>query len=144
MTYRYTPTFALRIIQLVILFEAIMRGLMYLLIDKQTTQELSALEQSAPLAVWGGVFIAFGVLGLFGEALMSGTEAYMGSRGNPRAWASFMAHASLMILYVTLSLAYTASITEKGLAFMALVPYDLLMLAYLHWMFARRRKSHVT
>ncbi|AOT24686.1 minor tail protein [Mycobacterium phage Stasia] len=127
------------------LFEAVFRGLMYLLMPDRSTTALTQLENSAPLAVWGVVFITAAVVGLFGEALMSGTEAYNGtsSQSNPRAWPSFIAHAALMILYVTLALGYGMSLYDAEAAHFAIIPYDLLLIAYLHWLFARRRKTHV-
>ena len=143
MTYRYVPSFGLRIIQFTLLLESIVRGLMYLTMPDQPGAPLTELEQSAPLATWGVIFITFSVVGLFGEALMSGTEEHLNSGVNPRAWPSFVAHAGLMILYVTLTLAASATIIDRGMGYYAVVPYDLLMLAYLHWLFARRRKSHV-
>ncbi|QKO03125.1 hypothetical protein SEA_SCAMP_29 [Mycobacterium phage Scamp] len=147
MTFRYVPAWGLRGLQLAVLFEAAMRGLMYLLMPQMalSSDSLTELERSAPLYVWGLVFVAAAVFGLFGETLMSGTENYLGSssQNNPRAWPSFVAHAALMILYVTLALAYGASLYDAGAAHFAIIPYDLLMIAYLHWLFARRRKSHV-
>lgn len=144
MTYRFVPAFGLRLIQLIILVKSILRGIMYLAVQPNVAVELTPLEQTAPLAVWGTIFITFGVLGLFGEALMSGCEiTHMRSQGNIRAWPSFIAHASLTILYITLAVAYSASVYRHNITSMALTPFDMLMLAYLHWLFARRRKSHV-
>ncbi|QHB38059.1 minor tail protein [Mycobacterium phage Noelle] len=145
MTFRYVPAYGLRVIQLVVLFEAVFRGLMYLLMPAGSSESLTQLEKSAPLAVWGAIFIAAAMIGLFGEALMSGTENYIGtsSQNNPRAWPSFAAHAGLMILYVTLALGYGMALYEAGAAHFAIIPYDLLLIAYLHWLFARRRKTHV-
>ncbi|AQP31023.1 minor tail protein [Mycobacterium phage Tinybot] len=146
MTFRYVPAWGLRGLQLAVLMEAGLRGLMYLLLPSLplSAASLTELERSAPLPVWGAIFIAAAVVGLFGEALMSGTEPWMLSgRGNPRAWPSFVAHAALMILYITLAMAYGASLYASNAAHFAIIPYDLLLLAYLHWLFARRRKSHV-
>lgn len=143
MTYRFVPSFGLRVIQIALLIEGIVRGLMYLTMPDQPGAPLTELEQSAPLATWGVIFITFSVIGIFGEALMSGTEQYLNSEGNPRAWPSFVAHSGLMILYISLTLASTVAIINRGMGYYAVVPYDLILLAYLHWLFARRRKSHV-
>ncbi|ATN87949.1 minor tail protein [Mycobacterium phage Cerulean] len=147
MTFRYVPAWGLRGLQFAVLVEASLRGLMYMLMPHVglSSSSLTELERSAPLYVWGLIFIAASVFGLFGETLMSGTENYMGSssQNNPRAWPSFISHAALMILYVTLALAYGASLYDANAAHFAIIPYDLLMIAYLHWLFARRRKSHV-
>ncbi|AEJ94516.1 minor tail protein [Mycobacterium phage Achebe] len=146
MTFRYVPAYGLRVIQLAVLFEAIVRGLMYLFMPAGSSASLTQLENSAPLTVWGAVFITAAVFGLFGETLMSGTESYMGSssHNNPRAWPSFIAHASLMILYVALAFGYGTALYQADAAHFAIIPYDLLLIAYLHWLFARRRKSHVS
>ncbi|AFF28328.1 minor tail protein [Mycobacterium phage Twister] len=141
MTYRYTPPFGLRLLQLVILFEALFRGLTYV-VRPDTVMATTDVTKSAPMEVWGAIFILFAVVGFFGEALMSGVPINQ-DNANGRAWPSFIAHAGLMIMYLTLSLAYADAVIsgEFGLAS---APVAMLVLAFIHWLFARRRKAHAT
>lgn len=142
MTYRYLPNFALRAIQIALLIEAIVRGLMYLLSPEQPAIKLTDLENSAPLYVWGWLFVSCAVVGLFGEALMSGTTADYSSTYDPRAWPSFLAHSGLMVLYGALTVASAVTLVKMGLFNWGVIPYDLGMLGFLHWMYARRRRGH--
>lgn len=141
MTYRYLPSFGLRILQVVILFESLFRGVFYLNVPREGTIALTEIEASAPMEVWGIAFVSFATLGLFGEALMSGTSAGLHGKGNPRAWPSFVAHAGLMILYLTLALAY-AQAAFDGRAVLAQAALAMVVFCYLHWLYARRRKHH--
>ncbi|AVO22430.1 hypothetical protein SEA_POOMPHA_29 [Mycobacterium phage Poompha] len=141
MTYRYTPPFGLRVLQIVVLLEALARGISMIL-TPSVVVATTDVAASAPLWVWGGIFCAFATVGLFGEALMSGTSV-SGSKPNPRAWPSFIAHAGLMILYATLCLAYINAIVE-GQTVVASAPAAMVVFGYTHWLFARRRKSHAT
>ncbi|QLF84433.1 hypothetical protein SEA_TOPANGA_30 [Mycobacterium phage Topanga] len=140
MTYRYAPPFGLRMLQIVVLLEALARGIS-LILTQQTVLAATDVAKSAPLYVWGAVFVAFATLGLFGEALMSGTVVDY-NRPNPRAWPSFIAHAGLMILYAALFAAYAMAVAD-GSAAVASAPAAMVVFAYIHWLFARRRK-HVT
>ncbi|AHJ88689.1 minor tail protein [Mycobacterium phage RhynO] len=141
MTYRYAPPFGLRILQIVILFEALLRGLA-LILAKEGVLSTTDITHAAPMQVWGAIFIGFATIGLFGEALMSGTRLD-NINGNPRAWPSFIAHAGLMVLYVTLSLAYANAVVNGELS-LASAPAAMMVFAFIHWLFARRRKTHVT
>ncbi|AGS82714.1 hypothetical protein ANNAL29_33 [Mycobacterium phage AnnaL29] len=141
MTYRYTPPFGLRILQLVILAEAVARGVAYIL-TPQVVLSTTDIVNSAPIQVWGSIFIFFGVMGFFGEALMSGVQTIDATGSNVRAWPSFIAHAGLMILYATLSLAYFNAVFDGELS-LSSAPAAMVVFAYIHWLFARRRKSHV-
>lgn len=139
MTYRLIPPFGLRLLQIVVLVEAITRGIAYVTLPNSVLADTDVVN-SAPLWVWGSVFIAFGVLGLFGEALLSGVP--IDRNGTPRAWPSFIAHTGLMALYATLGLAY-ASAAVAGETYLASAPGAVIGFAFVHWLFARRRKSHV-
>ncbi|QXN73869.1 membrane protein [Mycobacterium phage Eaglepride] len=141
MTYRYTPPFGLRLLQLVILLEAMFRGFTYI-VRPDTVMATTDVTKSAPMEVWGVIFVVFAIIGLFGEALMSGVPIDQES-ANGRAWPAFIAHAGLMIMYLTLSLAYTDAVFsgEFGLAS---APVAMLVFAFIHWLFARRRKAHAT
>ncbi|ASR86484.1 minor tail protein [Mycobacterium phage Changeling] len=141
MTYRYTPPFGLKILQLVILAEAVARGLAYIL-TPQVVLSTTDITNSAPIQVWGSIFIFFGVMGFFGEALMSGIGSIDSTGSNPRAWPSFIAHAGLMIMYATLSLAYIGAVVDGELG-LSSAPAAMVVFGYVHWLFARRRKSHV-
>ncbi|AMS01026.1 minor tail protein [Mycobacterium phage ArcherNM] len=141
MTYRYTPPFGLRILQIVILIESLTRGIAYIVTPQVVLSETDIVN-SAPIQVWGSIFIAFAVLGLFGEALMSGVTKVDSSGGNPRAWPSFIAHSGLMVLYAALSLAYASAVLDGELT-LSSAPGAVLVFGYIHWLFARRRKSHV-
>ena len=85
MTYRYVSDIALRVGQIALLGEAVIRGLNYIMAPAGQVAAMNVVEQSAPLWAWGALFIGLGVLGWFGEALMSGTEPYRGDRAHPRA-----------------------------------------------------------
>lgn len=141
MTYRYLPNYALRMIQMVLLFEAIIRGVIYIVARHQLIPELAVITRSAPLAVWGTAFVAFGTLGLFGEALLSGTPEATSTEYTPRALPSFLAHAGLMTLYAAWTLATFAAMLPPPTVPWASMPYDLAMLSLLNWLYARRRKG---
>ena len=141
MTYRYLPSFGLRVLQIVLLLESILRGVAYLAIPREGTILLTDLEASAPMQAWGVAFASFAILGLFGEALMSGTTPSIDGGGNPRAWPSFISHAGLMILYSTLALAY-AQASLHGRPILSQAAFVMVVLAFSHWLFARRRKHH--
>lgn len=142
MTYRYLPSFGLRVLQLVILLESLIRGIAYI-VSPVGVPSATDITASAPLNVWGVAFATFAVLGFFGEALMSGTNPDVGRGGNPRAWPSFIAHAGLMILYLTMFVAYGGAVINGDLG-LAAAPGAMLTFAFLHWLFARRRKHHAT
>ncbi|MDP7729478.1 hypothetical protein [Mycobacterium sp. TY813] len=74
MTYRYVSDRALRYGQIALLGEAVARGLNYIMAPPGQFAAMNQVEDSAPLWAWGIIFISLGVLGWFGEALMSGTE----------------------------------------------------------------------
>ncbi|APC43181.1 minor tail protein [Mycobacterium phage Phaded] len=142
MTYRYAPPFGLRVLQLVILAEAMTRGLA-LILSKEQVLATTDITNAAPMQVWGVIFISFSLLGFFGEALMSGINSVDSPAGSDsRAWPSFIAHAGLMILYLTLCLAYGNAVLDGELS-LASAPAAMVVIAYIHWLFARRRKSHV-
>jgi hypothetical protein len=142
MTYRYAPLLGLRVLQVVVLVEAIARGLAYIL-TPHTVLGRTDIVNSAPIEVWGTIFIIFGLAGLLGEVLMSGYSPASGIGANPRAWPSFLAHSGLMIMYFTLSLAYLEAAVD-GDPSLSSSPAAMLVFAYVHWLFARRRGSHVT
>ncbi|AMO43999.1 minor tail protein [Mycobacterium phage Bactobuster] len=141
MTYRYAPPFGLKVLQLVILTEAMCRGLAFIL-SKEAVLATTDITNAAPMQVWGAVFIGFAMLGFFGEALMSGIGAIDSTGSDARAWPSFISHAGLMILYMTLGLAYANAVVD-GESSLAAAPAAMVVIAYIHWLFARRRKSHV-
>ncbi|QBP31053.1 membrane protein [Mycobacterium phage Refuge] len=141
MTYRYAPQYGVKILQLVVLVEALIRGLAYVLTPQVSLLVATDITESAPVYTWGAAFLFFSVLGLFGEALMSGANVAPG--GTPRAWPSFIAHAGLMILYATLTLAY-ANAVFNGQDNLASAPAAVAAFAYVHWMFARKRSGHVS
>lgn len=138
MTYRFVSDTALRVGQFALLIEAVVRGLNYLATPPRSSDALSQLELSAPLWVWGYTFIVFGVIGLFGEALLSGTQS--NGSYNPRAWPSFIAHGALMFLFMAIAVGTAVGIAERQPVYGFVSPYDLLAFAVGHWMFARRRK----
>ncbi|AOQ27957.1 minor tail protein [Mycobacterium phage Mundrea] len=142
MTYRYLPSFGIRLLQLVILGESFARGLSMIL-SQDAVLSITDITNSAPMPVWGALFIAFAVLGFFGEALMSGTSPTFGNGSNPRAWPSFVAHAGLMILYLTIGVAYTHAVA-RGELHLASAPAAMAVFAFTHWLFARRRKHHAS
>ncbi|BBX09505.1 hypothetical protein [Mycolicibacterium aichiense] len=141
MTYRYTPPFGIRVLQIVILCEAILRGIAFIL-TPQVTLATTDIVASAPIQVWGAGFITFAVVGLFGEALMSGVPL-SANDSSARAWPSFVAHSGLMILYSAMTLAYVAAVFDGEHA-LSTAPGAMAVFAYVHWLFARRKKSHVT
>lgn len=139
MTYRYVSNTALRIGQIALLVEAIMRGLNYVTTPQRAAGVLNQVEGSAPLWAWGGLFVGLGVLGLFGEALISGTEPYLGSY-NPRAWPSFIAHSALMCAYLAISAGALVTVIQTHPHYGYLESYDMFGLALANWVFARRRR----
>uniref|UniRef100_A0AAU8GMJ5 Membrane protein n=1 Tax=Mycobacterium phage Stink TaxID=3136630 RepID=A0AAU8GMJ5_9VIRU len=142
MTYRYLPPFGIRVLQLVILIESFLRGFSYVAAPHGVLATTDLIH-SAPMSVWGALFMGFAVLGLFGEALMSGTSPSFGNGANPRAWPSFVAHAGLMILYITIAVAYAGAVVDGELG-LASAPPAMAVFAFTHWLFARRRKYHAS
>lgn len=140
MTYRFVSDGALRIAQIALLLEAVVRGVNYLVTPPASADTLTLLEASAPLWVWGWGFILLGGLGVFGEALMSGTSASPGQLYNSRAWPSFIAHSALMFLFISLALSAGAGVMQREHLYGFVAPYDLLAFSAGHLMFARRRK----
>lgn len=139
MTYKFVSDTALRVGQFALLIEAVVRGLNYLVTPPRSSDALSQLEQSAPLWIWGYIFIVLGVLGLFGEALLSGTDS--NGSYNPRAWPSFLAHGALMFLFAAIAVGTIVGIAQREPFYGFVAPYDLMAFAIGHWIFARRRKN---
>lgn len=139
-TYRYVSDTALRVAQIFLLLEAVVRGLNYLASPPGSSITLNQLELTAPLWVWGWLFITLGAIGLFGEALMSGTKAPLGQIYNPRAWPSFFAHSALMFTFITCSVATIVAVAQREPFYGFVGAYDLFAFAVGHWVFARRRK----
>lgn len=140
MTYRFVREISLAILQGLVLTEAVVRGLNYMATPALATPAYSQLELSAPLYVWGIIWIGFGVLGIFGEAFMSGTTAPVGHEYNPRAWPSFLAHSGLAVLFFATSLSALVGVMEREPLYGFVVPFDLVVLGFVHLILARRRK----
>ncbi|AXH48806.1 minor tail protein [Mycobacterium phage Steamy] len=138
MTYRFVPNFALRVVQIALLVEAIIRGLNYMATPSDYSPIYSAAEQSAPLWVWGWLFITAGVLGLAGEAWMSSNGSSLA--WNYRAWPSFVSHIGLMSLFVAFALSSGAGVISREPLYGFISPADFMFFAVAHWAFARRRK----
>lgn len=141
MTYRLVPDYALRVAQFFLLLEAIVRGLNYLATPQGSSAALTQIELTAPLWVWGALFITLGAIGLYGEALMSGTRAPGGQLYNPRAWPSFFAHSALMFTFIAWAVASLVSVSERQPFYGFVGSYDLFAFAVGHWVFARRRRN---
>lgn len=73
---------------------------------------------------------------------MSGIQTIDATGSNVRAWPSFIAHSGLMVLYASLFLAYANAVIDGELS-LASAPGAMTVFAFIHWLFARRRKSHV-
>lgn len=142
MTYRFIRPFGLKLLQYVFLLEALIRGIIYM-VDQRVIVGIEAVQHSAPLEVWGAAIAAFAVLAIYGEALMSGCVGDNETQLSARAWPSFIGHGALCILYVTLGLATIVSIAQ-GERTLSDVPASLAAIAYVHWLYARRRKANVT
>ncbi len=71
MTYRFVSDRALRVGQIALLGEAVVRGVNYVTAPAGQFAAMNQVEDSAPLWAWGTVYISLGVLGWLGEALMS-------------------------------------------------------------------------
>lgn len=140
MTYRYVTEAALKVGQIALLGEAIVRGLNYILAPPTEFVAMNTVQDSAPLWVWGILFISLGVAGWFGEALMSGTEPYHGQ--NPRAWPSFLAHTALMCTYLSIAIGAFVAVVQQHPRYGWLSVYDLLGMAVANWIFARRRRRY--
>lgn len=138
MTYRFVSNTALRIGQIALLGEAVIRGMNYILTPPEEIPAMNSVEASAPLWMWGGLFVGLGVLGWFGEALMSGTEHVVGD--NPRAWPSFLAHSALMCTYLAMALGSFASVMQQHPRYGWLIAYDLLGATIGNWIFAKKRR----
>lgn len=138
MTYRFVDERALRYGQIALLGEAVARGLNYIMAPPGQFAAMNQVEGSAPLWVWRTVFISLGVLGWFGEALMSGTEPVRGP--NPRAWLSFIAHLALLCVYAAMTLGSFVAVMQQHPRYGWLNTYDLLGMAVANWIFARRRR----
>jgi len=129
---------ALRYGQIALLGEAVARGLNYIMAPAGQFTAMNQVEASAPLWGWGSIFISLGVLGWFGEALMSGTEP---SRGhNPRAWVPFLAHLALLCVYAAMTIGSAVAVMQQHPRYGWLNTYDLLGMAVANWIFARRRR----
>lgn len=138
MTYRYVSDRALRVGQIALLGEAVVRGVNYVTAPAGQFAAMNQVEDSASLWAWGTVYISLGVLGWLGEALMSGTEFLPGP--NPRAWPSFLAHTALMCIYLALALGSFVAVMQQHPQYGWLNTYDLLGGAVGNWIFARRRR----
>ncbi|QJD50434.1 hypothetical protein SEA_CHRIS_32 [Mycobacterium phage Chris] len=138
MTYRFVPNFALRIVQQALLVEAIVRGFNYMSTPDASSALYTELEQSAPLGVWGALFIFCGVLGLIGEAWM----AYDGTvlRWTHRAWLAFIAHVGLLSLFGAFAFSSMIGVLSREPIYGYVSPYDFAFFALGHWAYARRRK----
>lgn len=136
MTYRYVPPFALRVLQLYVLSAAVVRGWNYLATPPRTTVAWSAMENSAPLWVWGLVFAFFGTLGAAGEVWMEFGDS------RRKYLLSFNAHAALMCLYLGVGASAMAGIIDRAPPLFGFVtPYEMIGFGLLHWTFMRRRKN---
>lgn len=142
MTYRYVSPIGLRIGQIALLVEAIVRGINYIRVPPAARNPIlvNVVEASAPVWVWGTLFITLGVVGLYGEAWLSGTETSPGQY-NPRAWPSFIAHSALMCAYIGIALGATLLVARQHPGYGWLDPYDLYGLALANWIFARLRRD---
>lgn len=138
MTYRYVSNRALRYGQIALLGEAVARGLNYIMAPAGQFTAMNQVEASAPLWAWGFIFIGLGVLGWFGEALMSGTEPGRGP--NPRAWVPFLAHLALLCVYAAMTIGSAVAVMQQHPRYGWLNTYDLLGMAVANWIFARRRR----
>lgn len=136
MTYRYISNAALKVGQIALLGEAVIRGVNYITAPMTEIATMNRVEDSAPLWVWGVVFISLGVAGWFGEALMSGTERY---EQNPRAWPSFIVHSALMCIYLAITIGAAVAVIQQHPRYGWLGVYDLLGMCVANWIFARRR-----
>ncbi|QJD50333.1 minor tail protein [Mycobacterium phage MarkPhew] len=138
MTYRFVPNFALRIVQQALLVEAIVRGFNYMSTPDASSALYTELEQSAPLGVWGALFITCGVVGLFGEAWLS----YNGSslQWSHRAWPTFIAHVGLLALFLAFAVSSLLGVLSREPIYGYVTPYDFAFFALGHWAYARRRK----
>lgn len=139
MTYRYVSNTALKVGQIALLGEAVIRGLNYKMAPAGGVAAMNTVEASAPLWAWGTLFIGLGVLGWFGEALLSGTEPDM-RHHNPRAWLSFIVHTALMCVYLAMTAGSFVAVMQQHPRYGWLTTYDLLGMAVANWIFARRRR----
>jgi hypothetical protein len=135
-TFRYVPPFALRAFQLYLLSAAVVRGWNYLATPPRSTVAWSAMENSAPLWVWGALFAFFGTLGAAGELWMEFGQS------RRKYVVSFNAHAALMCLYFGVGASAMQGIVDRSPPFFGFVtPYELIGYAMAHWLFMRRRKN---
>lgn len=135
MTWRLirTDDKLLQLAQLVLLCVAVTRGLDYLITPAGSSAALSYIEQSAPLPVWGALFIAFGMTGLAGEWWMSFGES-------DRRWiASWTAHAGLAALYFTFAIGALLELFSREPFYGFRTACDWAILGFLHVVFIRRR-----
>lgn len=139
MTYRYVSDSALRVGQIALLGEAVVRGLNYMRTPAGQIAAMNTVEESAPLYVWGALFIGLGVAGWLGEALMAGvTPAHHGP--TRRAWLSFLAHTALMCIYLAMTFGSLVAVMQQHPGYGWLNTYDLLGMCVANWIFARRRR----
>ncbi|QFP94820.1 hypothetical protein SEA_MARSHAWN_34 [Mycobacterium phage Marshawn] len=142
MTYRFVRDSSLRIVQLGLLTEAVVRGFNYIRTPlAETSVVYDAAQETAPLAVWGSLFLAFGLLGLAGELWMQ----HRGRRGTTLewshlAWPSFVSHIGLMALFAAFAISAFVGVLTRSPVYGFVTPYDFVVFMLVHWAFARRRK----
>ena len=139
MTYRFVTNTSLRIVQIGLLLEAIVRGVNYLVTPSDASMLYHAAQGTMPLYVWGIMFIAMGLIGLLGELWMSYNGSTLG--WDNRSWPSFISHIGLMALFAGFAASAVVGIVERGAPFYGFVtPFDFVVFSVAHWAFARRRK----
>lgn len=139
LTLRFFPEKAVRAGQFVVLGEALVRGISYIVTPPATVVTMTAAEQTLPMTVWGIVFVALAVLG-------AGFQLWWIFRRpkfrNPlENWihpVARVAHVILGILMIALSLSSLAGILDRTPLYGFYTPYDTAVLAYAHWVFTLR------
>lgn len=147
MTYRLVGEPALRFAQLVLLGEAVMRGIDYLIAPAGITATMTQAEQTLPLWIWGALCLIPGLAGLGAEAALQYKPVQASFR--PKAWEraerwlfriSDGAHAALALLFLVLFFSATAGVLLRQPLYGISTPYDLLAFSVGHWVFATRMR----
>lgn len=138
MTYRYVKSNALRLGQFVLLGEAVVRGISYMVTPPGVVITMDAAEQSLPIVVWGIIFVLFGLLGLVCESWI----AYRKNVSERWYQGPDIAHAVLGIMFLVLMFSSADGVISRSPFYGFYSPYDMFLFAVGHWVFASRTRVH--
>lgn len=135
MTYRRVKPKSLLAGQLALLGEVVVRGGNYLISPPGDVVTMTQAEQTAPMWVWGVVCIGLGAAGILSELWLNRLDDPDTSR---LARVPDTVHTVLMFLFLLLMLSATVGVLQRQPIYGISAPYDLLVFAIGHWVFANR------